>query len=79
MVKFLKGFFYNTTLKFSDTLHVTSNLFLDQVCFIKAQLDYWLASNEWCMSLMVDLMLKKFSKIMEMLIALQEFVHCCLA
>uniref|UniRef100_A0A803PEN4 BED-type domain-containing protein n=1 Tax=Cannabis sativa TaxID=3483 RepID=A0A803PEN4_CANSA len=60
-VKFLK-IFYDATLRFSGTLHVTSNIFLEQICFIGNQLDVWGASTDMRMSIMAQTMKIKFNK-----------------
>ncbi|KAF7831984.1 zinc finger BED domain-containing protein RICESLEEPER 2-like [Senna tora] len=55
-VKFLKVF-YDATLVFSGSLHVTSNAFLMKLCDITKMLNFWIESN--------DVMLRNMAKNMK--------------
>ncbi|KAF7822018.1 zinc finger BED domain-containing protein RICESLEEPER 2-like [Senna tora] len=55
-VKFLKVF-YDATLVFSRSLHVTSNVFLMKLCDITKMLNFWIESN--------DVMLRNMAKNMK--------------
>ena len=60
-VQFLKVF-YEATLMFSGSLYVTSNFFLDRICFIHDQLDMWSKCEDYIMMKMASDMKVKFDK-----------------
>ena len=60
-VKFLSTF-YEVTLKFSGTLHVTSNNFYHEICEIHTQLSDLAASSDPLLSTMAASMKKKYDK-----------------
>ncbi|CAH9114614.1 unnamed protein product [Cuscuta europaea] len=60
-VKFLKGF-YNTTLKFSATLNITSNAYFHELCEMQSQLTYLSNHKGSLLSKMAASMKKKYDK-----------------
>ncbi|XP_063949902.1 zinc finger BED domain-containing protein RICESLEEPER 2-like [Daucus carota subsp. sativus] len=59
--KFLTTF-YDVTLKFSGTLHVTSNNFYHEICEIHSQLNDFVDANDPLLSLMAASMKEKYDK-----------------
>ena len=60
-VKFLATF-YDVTLKFSGTLHVTANNFYHEICEIHSQLNDFVDANDPLLSLMAASMKEKYDK-----------------
>ena len=60
-VKFLATF-YEVTLKFSGTLHVTSNNFYHEICEIHSQLNDLVDANDPLLSIMAVSMKEKYNK-----------------
>ncbi|XP_060676328.1 uncharacterized protein LOC132805410 [Ziziphus jujuba] len=60
-VKFLKSF-YDVTLKFSSSLHISSNAYFHEICSIQSQLDAWSLSGEYLLNDMATKMKRKFDK-----------------
>ena len=61
LIKFLKVF-YDATLSFSGSLHVTSNTFFKKLCDISQVLQKWSESNDVLLSIMAKNMKRKLDK-----------------
>ncbi|KAL9170582.1 hypothetical protein ABFS82_04G154100 [Erythranthe guttata] len=73
-IKFLK-LFYDVTKQFSGSLHVTSNLFLQEIVVVHAKLKYLSRHNDPKVSLMGLKMQEKFVKYWESFDKLNLFVY----